>query len=185
MRRGQVMNQSESSSVAGIDETIGQVERLYRAVTGTDAPATDAAYAPIPAEKDPTQHVEEQLGRLIEMLGPTASPGPAAASWTPRVSVWEGEAEVLVCIDLPGLKREQVEVLVQGNTVTVSGSRGAARDGLRLRSCEHGLGAFRRTFFLPGGIRGSEPAAQMRDGGLEIRWQRPREAAAPRAVPIH
>ncbi len=179
------MNQSEQSVVTGIDETIGQVERLYRAVTGADAPSGEAAYAPIPAEKEPSQHVEEQLRRLLAMLGRSAATAQATPSWAPQVAVWEGDAEVLVCVDLPGLKREQVEVLVQGNAVTVAGSRPPARDGLRLTSSEHGFGSFRRSFLLPGGVRGTEPAAQMRDGVLEIRWQKPPQPAAPKSVPIH
>src|SRR5262249_49853500 len=163
------MNQSEPTS-AGIDETIGQVERLYQAVTGKDAPSVDAAYAPIPAEKDPSQHVEEQMSRLIELLGqgrlgPRPRPG-----WAPPGSGW-GD-------DLPGLRRENVEVVVQGNTLTDSGSRPIGRDGYRLRSSEGTLGAFRRTFFFPGGIRGAEPSAQMREGVLEIRFPRPPATAA-------
>src|SRR5262245_47827064 len=179
------MNQSEPTS-AGIDETIGQVERLYQAVTGKDAPSVDAAYAPIPAEKDPSQHVEEQMSRLIELLGQVRlgpEPGP---SWIPPVSVWESDAEVLVSVDPPGLRRENVEVVVQGNTLTVSGSRPIGRDGYRLRSSEGTLGAFRRTFFFPGGIRGAEPSAQMREGVLEIRFPRPpATAATPRPVAVH
>ena len=178
------MNQSEQS-FAGIDETIGQVEKLYRAVTGKDAPDVEAAYAPIPAEKDPSQHVEEQLNRLLGLLTPV-QPGPdAAPTLAPAVSVWEGDAEILVCVDLPGLKREQVEVVVQGNTVTVSGSRPVSRDGLRLRCSERGVGAFRRTLLVPGGIRGSEPNAQMKDGVLELRFPREPQAAAPRPVAVH
>lgn len=179
------MNQSETSSV-GIDETIGQVERLYRAVTGSDAPSPDVAYAPIPAEKDPTQHVEEQVNRLLELLGQVKLGPDDGPSWIPTVSVWEADAEVLVCIDLPGLRRENVEVVAQGNILTVSGSRPASREGLRLRSSEGGYGRFRRVLFVPGGIRGPEPSAQMREGVLEIRFQRQAQASAtPRPVAVH
>jgi len=179
------MNQSEQAS-AGIDETIEHVERLYQTVTGRDAPAVETPYAPIPAEKDPSQHVEEQMSRLIDLLGQVRL-GPAEApTWAPPVSVWETEAEVLVCVDLPGLRRENVEVVAQGNTLTVTGSRPPDRDGYRLRSSEGGLGTFRRTFFVPGGIRGPEPSAQMRDGVLEIRFPRPPSTGnRPRPVPVH
>lgn len=55
-----------------VDDTIGQVSRLYRAITGRDAPLSDSPYALIPAEKDPVQHVEEQLNRLLDVLASTA-----------------------------------------------------------------------------------------------------------------
>jgi len=179
------MNENEQAG-AGIDDTIEQVERLYQAVTGRDAPAVEPAYAPIPAEKDPSQHVEEQLTRLIDLLGEVKLGPGDGPGWAPPVSVWESDAEVLVCVDLPGLRRENVEVVAHGNTLTVSGSRPPGRDGYRLRSSEGGLGAFRRTFFLPGGIPGPEPSAQMRDGVLEIRFPRqPAAARRPRPVPVH
>ena len=177
------MNQNEAG-YGGVDETIGQVERLYRALTGAAVPQGDAPYAPIPAEKDPMRHVEEQVSRLIEILGEVgARTGPAAA-WAPAVCVWENESEILVTIDIPGLRRDQVEIVVQGNAVTVSGVR-PSRDGLRLRSCEAPLGAFRRTLVVPA-VRGGEPAAQMKDGVLEIRIPKAdAETVAPRNVPIH
>jgi HSP20 family protein len=178
------MSLSETNQV-GIDETIGHVERLYRALTGASAPPSDSPYAPIPAEKDPVRHVEEQMGRLLDLLG-QARPGPAmATAWTPPLTVWEGEDELLVCLDLPGLKREQVEVAVQGETITVSGARPAIPD-FRLRASECAHGPFRRTLILPFALRGAEPAAQMKDGVLEIRVPKPdAKAVSPRPVPVH
>lgn len=54
-----------------VDGTIGQLTRLYRAITGRDVPVSDTPYAPIPAKKAPVQHVEEQLDRLIDVLAST------------------------------------------------------------------------------------------------------------------
>jgi len=183
------MNQTEpsssSASFAGIDETIGQVEKLYHAVTGTNVPAAETPYAPIPAESDPSQHVEAQLNRLLDLLGGGKAGFDVSPAWTPPMSVWESDAEILVCIDLPGLRRDQVEVAISGNTITVGGMRAPTREGLRLRSSEWSYGPFRRTLFIPSGINGSEPSAQMKDGVLEIRIQRPSPTAAPKNVPVH
>jgi HSP20 family protein len=178
------MNQSETTH-AGIETTIAQVEKLYSTLTGGPAPSSETPYAPIPAEKDPMQHVEEQMSRLLEALG-TARPERAAApAWMPPLAVWESDSEIVVCLDLPGLKREQVEVVVQGDMLTVSGVR-QVREGHRLRTSECPLGAFRRALIIPAALRGAEPVAQMKEGVLEIRVARPAaEAARSRSVPVH
>jgi hypothetical protein len=54
-----------------VDGTIGQLTRLYRAITGRDVPLSSAPYAPLPANKAPVQHVEEQLVRLVDVLAST------------------------------------------------------------------------------------------------------------------
>ena len=160
----------ETMSTVEIDEAIERTERLYRAMTGDDAPpAGESAYAPIPAEKDPTRHVEEQVDRLLGMLRMT--PGRTlAAPWVPPMSVWDSDQEILVLLDLPGVTRDRVEVGVQGSVLTVSGERASAvPEELRLRINERPLGAFRRTLFVPVGARAAEAAVNMREGVLEIR----------------
>lgn len=54
-----------------VDRTMGQLTRLYRAITGRDVPLSSTPYAPIPANKAPAQHVEEQLDRLLDVLAST------------------------------------------------------------------------------------------------------------------
>ena len=171
----------ETMSAVEIDEAIERTEKLYRAMTGEDAPsAGESAYAPIPAEKDPTRHVEEQVERLLGMLRMT--PGAAlAAPWVPPLSVWESEQEILILLDLPGVTRDRVEVSVQGSVLTVSGERpSTVPEELRLRINERPLGTFRRTLWIPVGARSTEAAVNMREGILEIRI--PKEPAAVPSV---
>jgi HSP20 family protein len=168
-----------------IEESIERVENLYRTVTGKGAPPPDEVYAPIPAEKDPSQHVEEQMQRLFEMLG--AQPAASVQAWTPSIAVWEGSNDVTVFIDIPGVGRDRVELSVQSNVVTVAGNRPAPiGNGHKLRFGERPLGPFRRILTLPPGLKTAELSARLRDGVLEVVI--PREAGAgawnPRPVPI-
>ena len=168
-----------------IEDAIDRVENLYRAVTGKDMPASaDAPYAPIPAERDPVQHVQDQMERLFQMLGssPTATPG-----YAPPVAVWESDKEVVVFFDVPGVPRDRIEVAVQNNVLVISGSRPTPiGNGHRLRFGERAIGPFRRGVPLPVGLKLSELNARLRDGVLEVII--PRDAAAginnPRPVPI-
>jgi HSP20 family protein len=183
-RTGASMNRSEPSMASnGIDETIGRIEDLYRTVTGSTLPAGDALYAPIPAERDPAEHVEEQLNRLLGILGGWASPSNPA--WAPPISISESESEIVVEADLPGVGRDQVSVAMHGNALVVTGSRMAARDnGTQLRQNERLLGPFRRVVMMPG-MRVGEPVAQMKDGVLEIRIQKDAQAARPHPIVVN
>jgi HSP20 family protein len=177
------MNVMENAVPAGIDDAVGQaiaqVEKLYRAVTGRDVPATEAGYAPIPAEKDPVRHVEEQMDRLLALMG-RSSAGPTDGSWTPPLSVSEAENEWVICLDLPGVTREAVRVQIEGGLLTVTGERPVASpDGGRLQWSERPLGPFKRAVPLPPLARSGEPSAQLRDGVLQIRLPRDTSSAAP------
>ena len=166
-----------------IEDAIGRVEKLYRTLTGHDAPAPgEVAYAPIPAEKDPSKYVEEQLDMLLGLLG---QPVPAMTA-APPISVWEGDNEVLVCVELPGVSRDQLEVSLVGNFVTVTGVRPPpAPESFVLRANERPVGAFRRAIPLPIGVRAADLSANLRDGVLEIRVPKEAsQAATPRTIPV-
>jgi HSP20 family protein len=169
-----------------IEQTIDQVEHLYRALTGKPAPPMDGtAYAPIPPEKDPVQHVQEQIDRLGRALSmPTANMRPGAQVWTPPVSIWESGSEIIVCIDLPGIARERVDVRIEGNVLVVAGDVLAPPpNGRRLVMSERPLGPFHRAVPLPAALRTSEMTAQLSGGVLEVRVPREPEGQS-RSVPI-
>jgi HSP20 family molecular chaperone IbpA len=170
-----------------IEESIERVETLYRAVTGRNIPMTDEVYAPIPAEKDPAVHVQEQIDRLFQMLGhePAVARTPP---WAPPIAVWEAANEVLVFVDVPGVSRDRIELALQGNVLSIAGDRPAPiGNGHRLRFGERPIGAFRRSVPLPPALKTAELTARLRDGVLEVVIPRdvgPGGVANSRPVPI-
>jgi HSP20 family protein len=177
----------EAVAMPAIDESIGRLEQLYRTVTGREAPSGDTTYAPIPAEKDPTQHVEKQLDRLLQVLNRVELDGRPRPAWNPPVSVWENDSEILVNVDLPGVAREQVEIVAHGKLLTITGSRRApGSPDFRLRGAEYAIGPFRRSFLLTSITRPVDPKAEMKDGVLEIRIPKePGQVTTPKAVRVH
>jgi HSP20 family protein len=170
-----------------IDEAIENVEKLYQAVTGRPVPQTDGSYAPIPAEKDPAEHVEEQLSRLLSAVGTTVSGGEAArreSTFAPPLSIWEAEREVVFAFDVPGVKREDVEVLVQGHALTVRGTRPAGKEDAVLRASERASGPFFRAVPLPPGLDVGKPNASQKDGVLEVRIPKEPRPDAPKPIPV-
>ena len=154
------------------DDAIGKVNHLYRAVTGREMPMTETPYAPIPAERDPVQHVQEQMDRLIGLLGPTSTTR-SLMPWSPPIAIYESQSEVVVAIDVPGTSRDRVGVQVESGALVVSGKRTPSpADGETLRHAEVRFGDFRRVVPLPFGLRTAEMTARLEGGVLEVRIPR-------------
>ena len=171
-----------------IDGTIGQIESLYRTLTGREAPPVgEQPYATMPPERSPEEHVEEQLDRLAECLADFSGRSSPLARWTPPIAVWQGANELLICIDLPGVPREAVKVRASHGLLEVSGERTARpADGsgqASLLYSEQARGTFRRVVPLPPEAVVDELQAHLREGVLEIRM--PRVAAPGGTKTIH
>jgi HSP20 family protein len=155
-----------------IDQTIAQVDELYRSVTGRPIPPANGTHAPIPPEVDAARYVEEQLERLMTAAGDIAG-APLTAAWAPPLSAWEDPDALVLAVELPGVPREAIDVAVADRVLTISGSRaprwGEHRPAVGVHLDELRTGNFRRSVVLPPRARTEEMSARMQDGVLEIR----------------
>ncbi len=168
-----------------IDRTIEGVEQLYRSLTGKAPGNGESPHEVIPPETDPTRYVEQQMDRLLSLLGSTQGSSQRAA-WTPPISLWEADDAYLALVDLPGVPRESVKVSVTGNGLLVQAARPAPRDEIaraRVRYQEHALGSCQRFVPLPADAALEQVEARMSDGSLTLRV--PRAAARGRSVEVH
>ena len=88
----------------------------------------------------------------------------------PRVDVIDRDGEVLVKAELPGVSKENLEIMTSGNTVTIKGtSRYEHKEekGDYHRS-EISHGVFARTVTLPAEVNSDEADARFKDGLLEL-----------------
>jgi HSP20 family molecular chaperone IbpA len=79
--------------------------------------------------------------------------GPAVAGWEPPADVFESEADLSIVVALPGVAPDNVKIVVEGGTLTVTGERplpDESRDGV-IHRLEIPHGRFERRFVLPGG----------------------------------
>lgn len=160
-----------------IDDTIREVERLYKSVTGSDVPPEgEAPYAAIPPEVDPQRYLESQIERLTHMLAsqPVGATSPTQATTTsafvPPLAVLESEGERVYRVDLPGVRRKDVAVSLEDSAIIIRGRREEEQgEGVALRWREAPAGRFERVVPLPRNIDDDELDVSMRDGCLEIR----------------
>ena len=92
------------------------------------------------------------------------------AAFEPNVDIIDRDDEVLVRAELPGFKKDDVEVSVSGNTLTLTGQRSMEEKeekGTYYRA-EIVRGSFMRTIALPAEVDDASARASMKDGLLEL-----------------
>jgi HSP20 family protein len=88
----------------------------------------------------------------------------------PKMDIVDRDVDVLVRMDLPGVKKDDVDVSLTDNTITIKGSTSdekEEKEGDYYRS-ETMKGSFSRTMSLPSEVDGSKTKSTFKDGVLEV-----------------
>ena len=90
--------------------------------------------------------------------------------WMPHFEVRETGNEIRIIADLPGVKREDLEITVNGNRLVISGHRELEERGKdeNVHTYERQSGQFTRTFTLPDNVDIDHITSELRDGVLTI-----------------
>lgn len=127
-----------------------------------------------------TDEVDQLFARFVARPGAAGSgvsglsgeggEGGVAGKWMPPVEVLQRGDRLVICIDLPGISRDSVDVEILRDRVIVEGERkeSAQVAGTGFRRSERSYGPFHRTVPLPDGVDPDSAQAAMRDGVLEI-----------------
>jgi HSP20 family protein len=96
--------------------------------------------------------------------------GAETEAW-PTVDLREFEGEYVLTADVPGLKREELEIDVASDYVTLKGHHEEAREDKEgdVVCCERGSRLFERTLRVPSEIRTEGVTASLKDGVLTLR----------------
>jgi HSP20 family protein len=108
-----------------------------------------------------------------------------ASAWTPPIDVYETEDRYVIAAELPGLSREQIELAVQENRLTIRGTRqgGIPEPGTpHYHQVERGHGSFQRTFEFADRIQTGGVTADLRDGVLTVTL--PKLSSPPRRIEV-
>jgi len=108
-----------------------------------------------------------------------------ARSWAPPVDIYETDHEVVFRMEVPGMKPEEIDIQMTGDTLTIRGERQKGQDdnGKRYVRFERNYGAFHRAFTIGVPIARQQISAVYRDGLLEITLPK-EEAVRPKQVKI-
>jgi HSP20 family protein len=124
---------------------------------------------------------DETFSRPISLFHPLWRPRlrfPAMEEFSPSVDIFEEGDEVVVKAETPGMKKEDLDVKIEGDTITVSGEKKTEekvekKDYYRL---ERSYGSFCRSFRLPTEVQADKAKASFKDGLLEVRIPKTEEA---------
>jgi HSP20 family protein len=114
--------------------------------------------------------------RTLEALGEVAAP---------TLDIYQTPSEIVVKAALPGVKPEDVNIDITGDTLTVKGESKAEQEVKREDYLyqERRYGAFSRSVVLPGGLKSDKAEASMEDGVLTLTIPKAEELK-PKAIKI-
>lgn len=162
----------KENSMDVTETLVRELKGLYQTVTGQ--PYVKSAESPrtvdVPRGMDPIAHLYSEVNQLRQLLAAhPAYVGKVRPHFSPSLDArLEGE-QVVVRIELPGVSRDDVEVLMFDRTILIRGERKmTASHDAPFILIERPFGPFERAISFTSPIVGEEIRARMHDGVLEI-----------------
>ncbi|MBX6331726.1 MAG: Hsp20/alpha crystallin family protein [Gemmatimonadaceae bacterium] len=126
-----------------------------------------SAITPFFGSTFPVFSLRREIDRLFDDLMASTS----GSRWMPAVDVREDDKELLIDVEVPGIKPEDLNVSVENGVLSVSGEKRAERkegEEGRYHTVERTYGSFFRSFQLPKGVDESQINANYDNGVLTI-----------------
>lgn len=114
--------------------------------------------------------LQSEMDRMMGEAFGRAPRRAEAAEWVPAIDAVTENGNLVIRAELPGMKREDVEVSFHDGALTISGKHEQEEEekGTRYLIRERRYGSFRRSMTLPAGIDENAIKASFKDGVLEV-----------------
>lgn len=139
---------------------------------------------------DPFEEVVDLHKRMDEIFGEFFGPTPAAmaateAVWSPLVDVHETKEGFKLQVELPGVKQEDIQLTIEGNSLMLKGERKRENEVKEdnYHRIERSYGTFQRSIVLPSVVDPNRVKATYRDGVLQIQLPK-KEEAKPKEIKV-
>ena len=108
--------------------------------------------------------------------------GIARGAWTPGVDIYENKDEIVLEAELPGMNREDFELTVENNVLTLRGERRFEKrdEADNYHRVERSYGTFTRSFTLPPTVAADTATAEYKNGVLRVVLKKREEVKARR-----
>lgn len=108
--------------------------------------------------------------------------GIARGAWSPSVDIYENKDQIVLEAELPGMNREDFDLSVENNVITLRGERHFEKkdDSDNYHRVERAYGSFTRSFTLPQTVAAEGANAEYRNGVLRVTLPKREETKARR-----
>ena len=123
--------------------------------------------------------LREEIDRLFESpLAEVARASQLLSGWAPALDIFEAKESIWVRAELPGMKREEIEVSLHDGSLSISGERKSENKyhDAEVYRAERFFGRFQRTVALPTAVAVEKAKAAYQDGILTITLPKTEEA---------
>ena len=128
--------------------------------------------------------LNDEMNRLFSISMPRSfeDEGFARGAWNPSVDIYENKEQLVLEAELPGMKREDFELTVENNVITLRGERKFEKkeENDNYHRVERSYGSFSRSFTLPQTVSGENAVAEFKNGVLRVTLPKREEVKARR-----
>jgi HSP20 family protein len=107
------------------------------------------------------------------------------SGWTPALDLYQNNDNVIAVVELPGMRKEDIEISLHDGTLTISGERKMeTQEGDKAERSERYVGKFRRSITLPTRVDANNVSATYKDGILTVTLPKAEEAK-PKQIQVN
>ena len=130
------------------------------------------------------RNLQEEVNRLFtgNMARTFDEEGIARGAWSPSVDIYENKEQIVLEAELPGMKRDDFDLSVENNVITLRGERHFEKkdESDNYHRVERAYGSFTRSFTLPNTVSAEGATADYSNGVLRVTLPKREETKARR-----
>ena len=132
-------------------------------------------------------NLRDDLNTLFELplMATSFRRGQLFNGWSPALDLYQTNDEFVATLELPGMRKEEIEISLHDGTLTISGERKSeVKNSEQVERSERYVGKFRRSISLPARVDVNKVSASYRDGILSVTLPKA-EDAKPKQIKVN
>jgi len=128
---------------------------------------------------DRWSNLRDELNSFFEMpfRSSFGQAGQLFTGWSPALDLYESGDNVVAVVELPGMRKEDIDISLHDGTLTISGERKReSANAEKAQRTERYVGTFRRSITLPTRVDAGKVGATYQDGILKVILPKAEEA---------